>query len=158
MLKPFIEQAEAGHIVTSHTIHQACEERVGHPVHINTIYALLHRHGWRKLMPRPQHPQADAAAQAHWKETFEDEVTTIIERRNPDDTRPVVLMVQDEARFGRISEVQRAWAPPGVRPEVPAQMVHESLYAFVAVAPATGELSSLVLPQANTEMMNLFLA
>ena len=35
-------------------------------------------------------------------------------------------------------------------------MVRES-YAFVAVAPALGQMTALVLPEANTEMMHLFL-
>jgi hypothetical protein len=32
-----------------------------------TIYRLLARHGWRKVMPRPQHPGRDPAAQAAFK-------------------------------------------------------------------------------------------
>jgi hypothetical protein len=29
----------------------------------------LHRHGWRKLMPRPFHPKRDLAAQNAFKKT-----------------------------------------------------------------------------------------
>jgi Winged helix-turn helix len=32
-------------------------------------YNLLHRHGWRKLMPRPFHPKRDLAAQNALKKT-----------------------------------------------------------------------------------------
>jgi putative transposase len=67
-------------------------------------------------------------------------------------------MAQDEGRFGRISRPKRCWAPPGSRPAVPSQVVRESLYVFAAVAPTRGLLSALVLPTANTAMMNLFLA
>ncbi len=66
-------------------------------------------------------------------------------------------MAQDEGRFGRISRPRRCWAPPGVRPLSPAQVVREALYVFAAVAPSLGEICSLVLPSANTEMMNVFL-
>ena len=66
-------------------------------------------------------------------------------------------MAQDEGRFGRISRPQRCWAPPGIRPHVPAQLIRESVYVFAAVAPVTGELISLILPEASTAMMNLFL-
>lgn len=76
----------------------------------------------------------------------------LLQDRAPDDTRPVVLMVEDAARFGRISTIQRAWAPAGIRPTVPAQVVRESLYAYAAVAPALGRMTTLVLPQANTAM------
>jgi DDE superfamily endonuclease len=67
-------------------------------------------------------------------------------------------MGQDEGRFGRISRPKRCWAPPGIRPHAPAQVVRESVYVFAAVAPALGRMTSLVLPTANTAMMNLFLA
>jgi hypothetical protein len=82
----------------------------------------------------------------------------VLQDRDPDDDRPVVLLAQDEGRFGRINSVQRAWAPAGIRPRVARQIVRESLYAFVAVAPALGKLTALILPKANTAMMNRFLA
>ncbi len=66
-------------------------------------------------------------------------------------------MAQDEGHFGRISRPHSCWAPPGVRPLVPSQVVREALYVFAAVAPSLGKMCSLILPTANTEMMNLFL-
>jgi hypothetical protein len=47
--------------------------------------------------------------------------------------------------------------PPSIRPHAPAQLIRESVYIFAAVAPVTGELISLILPEASTAMMNLFL-
>ena len=76
--------------------------------------------------------------------------------RDPEDSRPVLVMTQDEGRFGRISDVKPAWAPPGVRPKAPKQIVREYLYVFSAVAPALGKMTSLILPYANAEMMNIF--
>jgi hypothetical protein len=35
----------------------------------STVYDLLARHGWRKLMPRPFHPKRDVAAQDAFKKT-----------------------------------------------------------------------------------------
>lgn len=66
-------------------------------------------------------------------------------------------MAQDEGCFGRISRAKRCWAPPGMRPHAPAQVVREYMYAYTAVAPALGQMVSLILPEASTEMMNLFL-
>ena len=63
-----------------------------------------------------------------------------------------------EGRFGRISTPNRAWAPPGVRPKVARQIIRESSYVSAAVAPEQGLMTSLILPAANTAMMNLFLA
>jgi len=50
-----------------------------------------------------------------------------------------------------------AWCPPGIRPIVSQQIVREYVYAYAAVAPELGQITALVLPYANTEMMNLFL-
>jgi transposase len=67
-------------------------------------------------------------------------------------------MFEDEARFGRISDPRRCWAPPGVRPEVSTQFIREYEYAFAAVSPQDGLLDTLVLPTVNTEAMSVFLA
>lgn len=67
-------------------------------------------------------------------------------------------MAQDEGRFGRISTPKRAWAPAGVRPKAPRQVIRESSYVYAAVAPEQGLMTSLILPHADTAMMNLFLA
>jgi transposase len=66
-------------------------------------------------------------------------------------------MAQDEGRFGRINGAKRSWAPWGVRPLVPTQVVRQYIYAYTAVCPDTGECTSLILPFANTQMMNIFL-
>jgi DDE superfamily endonuclease len=66
-------------------------------------------------------------------------------------------MAEDESRFGRMSLPRRAWAPPGVRPCAPHQIVREYTHVYAAVAPAEGKMTSLILPSADTEMMNLFL-
>jgi transposase len=66
-------------------------------------------------------------------------------------------MTQDEGRFGLISDPRACWAPPGVRPKVPKQVVRQYLYTYAAVAPALGTMTSLILPYANSEMMNIFL-
>ena len=66
-------------------------------------------------------------------------------------------MFQDEARFGRISDVRRCWAPKPLRPLCQAMLTHEYTYAYGAVDVCTGELDSLILPHVNTECMQLFL-
>ena len=68
-----------------------------------------------------------------------------------------MILAQDEARFGRITQPRRCWAPYPERPVVPRQIVQEAIYVYAAVCPDKGRLTSLILPFANTEMMNLFL-
>lgn len=68
-LAPFFARAARGDIATATEIHHALEAHLGQAVHRSTIYRLLERHGWRKLVPRPAHPQADPAAQEAFKKT-----------------------------------------------------------------------------------------
>lgn len=71
--------------------------------------------------------------------------------------RSVVILAQDEGRFGMMNSQRTAWSAQNIRPTVLHKMSREYFYAFSAVCPATGKITSLVLPYANTDMMNLFL-
>ena len=62
-------QAKRGGIIEVSKVHRAMEEKVGRRVAKNTVYQLLHRHGWRKIAPRPKHPKGGAEAQAAFKKT-----------------------------------------------------------------------------------------
>lgn len=64
-------------------------------------------------------------------------------------------MFQDEARFGRINDMRRCWAPKPVRPLYQAMLTHEYTYAYAAVEANSGKLDSLILPHVNTECMQL---
>jgi transposase len=66
-------------------------------------------------------------------------------------------MAADEGRFGRLGEVRACWCPKGIRPTVAKQQVRQYVYAYAAVAPELGLMTCLILPYANTKMMNLFL-
>ncbi len=156
-LAPFFTRAEVGEIATVAQIQHTFEERVGCKVDDSTIYRLLNRHGWRKLVPRPRHPKVDSQAQEQIKKNFPVQVEAAVATRESGDERPLLIMAQDEGCFGRISRSKRCWAPPGVRPHVPAQVVREYTYVYTAVAPSQGEMVSLILPEVSTAMMNLFL-
>lgn len=131
---------------------------MGHQVHKSTVYRLLQRHQWRKIKPRPRHPNTDPEEQEKFTASFEEQVREICLKREPTDNRPVLLMASDEGRFGRTGEVHLCWCPCGIRPTVAKQQVRQYIYAYAAVAPALGKMSCLILPYANTAMMNLFLA
>lgn len=70
VLAPFFAQAEQGEIATVQEVQRAYQAKEGHEVEESTIYRLLHRHGWRKLLPRPRHPKADPHTQEQFKKTF----------------------------------------------------------------------------------------
>jgi transposase len=157
LLQPLFERAEKGEIATTAQIKRIFEERAGNEVDESTIYRLLERHGWRKVVPRPFHPKADKEEQRRFVQDFSLLVKKAIESRDPEDERPVLKMAQDEARFGRINVLRRSWAPKPLRPLVPRQIVREYVYAYAAIAPEEGKMTSLILPSVNTSMMRIFL-
>jgi transposase len=80
-----------------------------------------------------------------------------VAQRDPKDGRTVAIMSQDEGRFGRINDHRPCWAPKGMRPKAPRQIVRAFVYVYAAVCMELGKITSLILPYANTDMMNLFL-
>jgi hypothetical protein len=69
LLAKFAKAAGAGELLNVHDLKVAYEKAIGHSTSNSTIYNLLARHGWRKLMPRPFHPKQDIAAQNAFKKT-----------------------------------------------------------------------------------------
>ena len=72
-------------------------------------------------------------------------------------TERVEVFFQDEARLGQKGTLTRVWAPRGSRPRAVRQVEYESLWAFTAACPATGQAVGLVAPRADTEATNVFL-
>jgi transposase len=66
-LKPFLERAAQGGVLVVKQIKPELEARLGRTLALSTVYALLHRHGWRKLAPDKRHPKSDPQAQEEWK-------------------------------------------------------------------------------------------
>jgi transposase len=69
VLSPFLEESQAGHIAIARMIKKALEDYIGHRVATSTIYRLLHRHHWRKVVPRPKNPRSSQEAQDAFKKT-----------------------------------------------------------------------------------------
>ena len=67
LLARFAKAAGAGEMLNIHDLKAAYEKAIGHETSNSTVYNLLARHGWRKLMPRPFHPKRDIAAQNAFK-------------------------------------------------------------------------------------------
>lgn len=76
ILEPFIERSEKGQLVMVSEIEAAYEKAVGHSIGSGQIYRVLHRHGWRKVMPRSQHPNkaGDEAIKASKKLTAKSKI------------------------------------------------------------------------------------
>ena len=82
-LAPFFARAETGEIATAGEIKHALEAQVGQEVDESTIYRLLNRHGWRKLVPRPVHPKANKEEQEQFKKTLRRRLRRRLQRAQP---------------------------------------------------------------------------
>jgi transposase len=58
-LAGFQEAAGRGGVLAATDVKAAYEKKVGRPVAKSTVYRVLARHGWRKILPRPRHPKND---------------------------------------------------------------------------------------------------
>jgi transposase len=71
-LAKFAKAAGAGELLNVSELKIAYEKAIGRPTSNSTVYNLLARHQWRKLMPRPFHPDRNIEAQnAFKKRVFE---------------------------------------------------------------------------------------
>jgi transposase-like protein len=70
---------------------------------------------------------------------------------------PLRVVFQDEARFGRLSDPRRCWAPAPLRPLVPVALVREYTYAYAAVSPEDGGLVWMLSAKMDTLNMGAFL-
>jgi len=68
-LKPFLEIASTGELCVAVRIKEALEALLGHGVHHSTVYRMLHRNGWREIVPRPAHPEAKEKTQKAFKKS-----------------------------------------------------------------------------------------
>lgn len=69
LLAPFLNEAAQGKMLVVSDIRKAYEQATGEKSATATIYYILARHGWRKIMPRSKHPNkaTDEAIEAYKK-------------------------------------------------------------------------------------------
>lgn len=157
LLDRFAKAAGAGEMLNIDDLKEAYEQEIGHQTSKSTIYNLLERHDWRKLMPRPYHPKRDPEAQKSYKKRGFAKAVRKAKRVAAQRGRPLRVMFADEARFGRINRPRPCWAPPGTRPLVASQLIREYIYLYGAVSPKDGACAFLILPAADTECFQIFL-
>jgi transposase len=109
-------QALSGQILIFRHVKGVVEEKIGKSVSDDYVWDLFHRHKWSKKVPRQHHPLGDKRAQEEYKKKLPELLETkSLEFKDAQDTRPVKLFFQDEARFGRIDSVSSCWVPEGSR-------------------------------------------
>ena len=67
LLAQFEPDGLTGRIATAMDVKKVFERRIGHEVSRSTVYRLLARHGWRKIVPRPAHIEKDSEKQEAFK-------------------------------------------------------------------------------------------
>jgi transposase len=67
LLADLQEQAGRGQVLTAKQVMPRLRQAAGRKVSLDYVYRLLHRHGWRKLAPRPAHVKADLELQEAFK-------------------------------------------------------------------------------------------
>jgi hypothetical protein len=143
---PEAEEAEAVHW-TLEGLRAAIKEEFGVDLCVAAIWVWLRKEGWRQKVSRPRHHAADAE-QEEFKKNGGD---------SKGQPRRGRLLLR-RGRFGTKPAFGKRWARRGGRPVAVVRPGYRNFYACSAVRPATGEDATLLLPWANTEMMNVFLA
>jgi len=70
LLASLLPKAQAGGVLVVSEIKARYEALLGRRVPKSTIYRILARHGWRKVVPRPRHPQGDPSRQGEFKKNW----------------------------------------------------------------------------------------
>jgi transposase len=69
IVSKFLQKSARGQVSRGVQIQPALETASGRRMHKTTVYRILQRHQWRKVVPRPRHPQASVEEQAAFKKT-----------------------------------------------------------------------------------------
>lgn len=69
LLESFMAKSRIGELVGVSQVQRAYEAKLGHRVAKSTVYRLLHRQGWRKVVPRGHHPKGDPMQIERFKKT-----------------------------------------------------------------------------------------
>lgn len=69
-LERYKSSSLSGKITTISSLQKDLEKFLSRTVHKSGVYKLLNRNGWRKIYPRPEHPNHDQEAINSFKKTF----------------------------------------------------------------------------------------
>ena len=81
-------------------------------------------------------------------------MATTLKRLAPATT--IEVWFQDEMRLGQKNSLVYQWAKKGTRPRQPKDQRYENAYVFGAVCPSRDTGVALIMPNADTEAMQMF--
>lgn len=149
-----LQASKNGGRITAYDIQELLIERFDCNYSISGIYCLLDRLNIVWISGRSKHPKHSQEAIDAFKENFPDELKKISDEY-PDSR--IEVWWQDESRIGQQGSLSRVWASKGTRPRVIRQKQFLSTYIFGAVCPDQDKGCALILPEANTGMMQIHL-
>lgn len=121
---------------------------------LRSVYVLLDRMNFSWISCRSQHPRCNEEAINAFKKDFPDIAAEVTKELS---TNKIEIWWQDEMRIGQQGSLSRIWALKGTRPRVVRQRQFLSAYIFGACCPQKDKSCALILPDANSEMMQLHL-
>ena len=136
--------------------HASLEERLGQPFAASTVFRILARHGWRKVELDRCHPKRDAQVQEEFRKKSLKRSLAKAAKKNVLNL-PLRVMFQDEARFGRLSDPKKFWAPAPLCRVVAVAIVREYPYAHGVVTPQDGAIDWILSAKMDTLNMGAFL-
>jgi hypothetical protein len=109
-LKPFFERAATGRIATAREILKALEKRLGCSL-ISLRLSTAQAAGMAQNSASTRPWGGENGKPGGIQKKFPEIASKHLESKDPEDSRPVVIMAQDEGRFDRISNPRRAVGP-----------------------------------------------
>lgn len=79
LLQSWEATALEGGVLVAKQLRKEVEKKLGHKVSDDYLWDLLHRHGWRKKAPRPEHPKAEEVKQQ--REAFKKKHTSSLRNK-----------------------------------------------------------------------------
>ena len=118
------------------------------------IYSFCKKKGIRKIKPRPIHVKNDPELIKKWRKDFPKIMDKV---KNNYPNKKVILYYQDETRYGQKTITSGIWCPKEIRPEYKNQNGFLNSWIYGAIHIESGERFGMILPNLNSENMQIFL-
>lgn len=146
LVLPLLEDENQEHW-TAVKLHTVVSDQHGMMCSYRTLLRSLHEHGYSRIIPRPQHPDRD-----------EEERATFLTKLEQLDSEPeTCIYFCDEAGFEGDPRPRTKWVRRGTRPSCQRTGCHVRTSVIGAVNPIDGEFISLIVPQTDTQVFQIFL-
>lgn len=135
--------------LTLEAIKVKLQAKYGLMVSRSTVQRALKKMKYSYITPRGKHVKQDPKKVEEFKKNIASDLKKIEHTR---------VFFFDESRFGTHSKIGHGWFQTGSRPRVKMKLGFENFYLYSSVDINDGSNFSLILPNVNTDNMNMFLS